>query len=429
MSPMPVKRNPDPGYPGIGKDFRFFYFSELIKRPVVTGKITDRIGKISDLVFRLSEPYPEAVGIYIEHGWGKPTEFVPWEKVVKIEDDAIFVQAPEGGKYPPFVDQVGWLLLNGHLMGRTILDLDGRRIEVVNDVHLLESRGRMIVVHVDISFNGFVRRMGLRKSRWFREKLISWKYVQPLSVEDAASTDAVVLSITRNSVKDLPSEDLADALEELSGDEQQAFFSALDRETAADALAEAEPRVQRQLIANLRQERARGIMSELSVAQLADLFSVLPRDQMVQLMNLVAPDDAKRIRSILSEREQTAAGLMSHEFATASPGDSVGDILRSIRESKREKEELSYIYIVGSDKTLLGVVDIRELLLTPDDTLLEPIMTYPVVEAESTDAREDLEEMFAKYQYRMIPVVEENRIIGVVHYKDIMKGLVMRAKA
>ena len=38
---------------------------------------SDRIGKLTDLVFRLTEPYPEAVGIYIEHGWGKPTRVHP----------------------------------------------------------------------------------------------------------------------------------------------------------------------------------------------------------------------------------------------------------------------------------------------------------------------------------------------------------------
>ena len=66
-------------------------------------------------------------------------------------------------------------------MGRTILDMDGRRVEVVNDVHLLESRGRILIVHVDISFNGFLRRWGLGKIRWIKNNLISWKYVQPLS--------------------------------------------------------------------------------------------------------------------------------------------------------------------------------------------------------------------------------------------------------
>ena len=148
---------------------------------------------LTDLVFALTEPYPEAVGIYIEHGWGKPTSSSPGTRCFKIEDDAIFVQPPEDGDaYPPFVDQPGWILLDKHLMGRTILDMDGRRTEVVNDVHLLEAKGRLLIVHVDISFNGFLRRWGLRKARWIKDELISWKYVQPLSVEDAVATDKVV---------------------------------------------------------------------------------------------------------------------------------------------------------------------------------------------------------------------------------------------
>ena len=256
----PPARRPTPAPPG--RTFRFFYFSQLLGRPVCVGKISNRIGKLTDLVFRLSEPYPEAVGIYLEHGWGKPTEFIPWDRVVKIDDDAIFVQPPDGGEhYPPFVDQPGWIMLNEHLMGKTILDMDGRRTEVVNDVHLLESKGRMIIVHVDISFNGFLRKWGLGGCTWCKDRFISWRYVQPLSLEDAVASDTVSLSITRSQIQELPSEDLADALEELSGKEQQAVFSALDSEKAAETLMEAEPRAQRQIIANLRQERARTILA------------------------------------------------------------------------------------------------------------------------------------------------------------------------
>ena len=235
------------------RDHRFLYFSELLNRPVCAGKIRNRVGRLTDLVFSLSEPYPEAVGVYVEHGWGKPTEFIPWDRVVKIDDDAVFVQPPESGdKYPPFVDHPGWMLLNEHLMGKTILDMDGRRTEVVNDVHLLESKGRMIIVHVDISFNGFLRKWGLGWFRPIKDRFISWRYVQPLSLEDAVASDTLSLSITRDQVKELPSEDLADALEELSGEEQTAVFSLLDSEKAAETLMEAEPRAQRQIIANLR---------------------------------------------------------------------------------------------------------------------------------------------------------------------------------
>src|SRR5208337_5521282 len=157
---------------GINGSHHVMYFSELLKRRVCAGKIKDRIGKLTDLVFTLSDPYPQAVGIYIEHGWGKPTEFVPWEKVLRIEEDAIFVEPPDGsGQYPPFVDQPGWILLDTHLMGRTILDIDGRKVEVVNDVCLVESGGKLLLVDVDISFNGFLRRIGLGKVRWIKDQL------------------------------------------------------------------------------------------------------------------------------------------------------------------------------------------------------------------------------------------------------------------
>jgi len=420
--------------PSVGSgpgSYRFLYFSELTKRPICAGKIRDRIGKLTDLVFSLTEPYPEAVGIYIEHGWGKPTEFIPWGKVIRIEDDAIFVQPPgNGNSYPSFVDQPGWILLDKHLMGRTILDMDGRRIEVVNDVHLLESKGQLFIVHVDISFNGFLRRLGLGGIRWIKDQLISWKYVQPLSVEDAVSTDKVTLSVTRKQVLQMPGEDLADALEELSGKEQQALFSALDSEKAAEALVEAEPRAQRQIIANLRKEKAHTILSEMTIPQLADLFSVLPHEQMTNLMELLKPDQAERVQAILSDREAKASDIMSSNFMTAYKNAKVGEFLEKIRRSGAEPDAISYIYVVSAeDQTLVGVVDLRELLLSSDQMTLGEIMVPPAVVAEENDVREDLAEMFAKYHYRMIPVVDErDHILGVIHFNDIMKDLVTRVK-
>jgi len=412
------------------KDFRFFYFSELEKRPVCAGKISNCLGRLTDLIFHLSDPYPEAIGIYLEHGWGKPTEFIPWTKVIKIDEDAIFVSPSEGGgSYPPFVEQPQWLLVNKHLIGQTILDMDGRRTEVVNDVHLLEAQGRMLIVHVDVSFNGFLRRWGLKRLAWSKDRFIAWKYVQPLSVQDTA-TDTVSLSITRNKIKELPGEDLADILEELSGHTQTALFSALDSEKAAETLVQAEPRAQRQLIANLRRERAHTILSEMSIPQLADLFSVLPHEDMMKMMSLLSPNEAARIRSILMERESTARALLSTDFVAMPKETRVGDALSAIRGSGRSHHAISYLYVVSEpEKILLGVVDLRDLILANDNATLADVMISPVVSAEEDDARDDLGELFAKYHYRMIPVVDSHdHLLGVVHYNDIVKGLVTRAK-
>ncbi len=404
------------------EQFRFLFFSEILKLPVCREKIKNRVGKLTDLVFLLKEPYPEAVGIYIEHGWGQPTEFIPWSKVIKIEDDAIFVRPPDDGeKYPPFIDQPEWILMDKHLMGKTVLDIDGRQVEVVNDVHFLETRGTLLLVHVDVSFGGFFRRWGLGKLELVKSNLISWKYVQPLSVEDAVSTDKVALSVTKKQMLELPSEDLADFLEELPGDEQQVLFSALDNEKAAETLMEAEPRAQRQIIANLREEKARKILSEMSIPQLAGLFAVLPHDDVTELMAYLSREQADQVRNILSQRDILAKNIMSSDYVAASKTDRVGDVIASIRGSEREPESISYIYVVNGDgQTLVGVVDLRELVLTPDEVTMGDVMISPVVAAEEDDVQDDLVEMFVKYHYHMIPVVDRNdRILGVLYHNDI----------
>jgi CBS domain-containing protein len=398
------------------------HFSELLKRRVCAGNIKYRIGKLTDLVFHLQEPYPQVVGIYIEHGWGKPTEFIPWEKVMRIENEAIFAQPAQDGVYPPFVDQPGWILVDQHLMGRTILDLDGRRCEVVNDVLLVNRMGRLYITDVDISFNGFLRRAGLEKLRWTGDRLIPWKYVQPLSVEDVVATDKVSLSITRKQVMELPSEDLADVLEELKGEEQEALFGVLDSEKAAETLADAEPRAKRQLVEDLSEDRAREIFSEMTPPQLADLFSVLPFDQVQEFLDLLNHQVAGRVRNILSEREPEADDIMSHDFVAMPKEATVAQVLDVIRASAREPRSISYIYVVnGDDRTLAGVVDLRELVLAPYEATLAEIMVSPVVTAEKDTARENLVEMFAKYHYRMLPVADgEDHILGVIGYNDVM---------
>ena len=216
---------------------------------------------------------------------------------------------------------------------------------------------------------------------------------------------------------------MADAIETLPGEVQHAVFSALDSEKAAEVLVEAEPRAQRQLISNIRRERARTNLSEMSVPQLADLLSVLPHEQMITMMQLLPEDTAARIRAIISDLESTADALMSSDFVAAKESTSVAEILNEIRRSGHDSHTISYVYLVDDQGTLVGVVDLREIVLAADAARLEDMMISPVVSALSDSTREDLVDLFSRYQFHLIPVVDEHdRLLGVVHYRDIMKG-------
>jgi CBS domain-containing protein len=403
---------------------RTLYFSRVFKKPVHAD--ARRLGRASDIVFALQDPMPKAVGIFIDHGWGVPTEFIPWERVLSMDERGIRVMPPlEGPSYPPFQDQPGWILADKHLMGRTILDIDDRNVEVVNDVLLQESDGVWLLAAVDASFNGFLRKWGLNAlTGLIKDDLIPWKYVQPLSVEDAVVTDRLQLSVTREQLHDLPKEDLADALEELSGQEQEALFSALETEKAAETLTEAEPRAQRQIIAHLRKERAQNILASLSTPQLVDLLTVLPHEDAEEMLELLPSPRQERIRNLLSEREVTATDFMGQDYLTVDPTGTVEHARGLVRSSGLNYDDISYLYVVSpQDRSLIGVVDARQLLVSEEATTMEALMADPVVAAESDDIREDLTAMFEKYRFRMIPVVDaEDHILGVVRYSEIIKS-------
>jgi magnesium transporter len=393
-----------PGPVPAGFNHRFVFFSDLLDCRVSVTRPELKIGKLTDLVFRLTEPYPEAVGIYIGHGWGNPSELVPWDRVIRIDPGAIIVLPPDGGdRYPAFVDQPGWILLNEHLIGRTILDLDGRRVEVVNDVQLLQDPKRMILVHVDVSFNGFLRKWGLGFIHLGKNRLISWKYVQPLSIEDATSSDKVSLSVTRAQIHELPSEDLADVLEELPGEQQEAVFSALDPEKAAETLLETEPRAQRQIV--------------------ADLLSALPWDDRIDLLSLVPTEQAERVRQLLSTSEARAGSLASQDYI-AMPGETTAaEALSRLRVCGQDYKAVTYIYVVSeSEGVLTGVVDLRQLVLANEATMLEDLMVAPPVSAGSDLVEQDVVDLFAKYHFQLLPVVDAgDHVLGVIRYKDIMR--------
>jgi hypothetical protein len=160
---------------------------------------------------------------------------------------------------------------------------------LINDVRFLDSQGQLLLIDVDLPFNGFLRRWGLRHVSRDDTRLISWKDVQPLSLEDAVPADRLKLSVTRKQLHHLPGEDLADALEELSGTEQHALFSALRPNKAAESLAEAEPRAQRQIIESLSPEQGRALFAEMTVLQLANLFTSLSREKMDEVSGWLGP--------------------------------------------------------------------------------------------------------------------------------------------
>ena len=122
---------------------------------------------------------------------------------------------------------------------------------------------------------------------------------------------------------------------------------------------------------------------------------------------------------------------MSSTCLRMPPETSVADALRQLRSAGiGPTEAVSYIYVVAADGTLLGVVDLRGMVTGGRPGRPEGHHGCPRRVAWTTDTlKDDMAELFAKYHFRMLPVVDaKDHLLGVIHYNDIMKGLVTRAR-
>ena len=148
---------------------------------------------------------------------------------------------------------------------------------------------------------GWLARMLWGKTK--EAELLPWKYVQPLPSDIDRFHGNVKLNISREKIADIHPADLADILEELNSDERVAIFDTLDTETAADTLEEAEPRVQRDLVASLRHDRIAELLQTMTPAQIADLLEILPRIDAEALKKTLAAETASKVNDLLQVHE------------------------------------------------------------------------------------------------------------------------------
>jgi Mg/Co/Ni transporter MgtE len=91
---------------------------------------------------------------------------------------------------------------------------------------------------------------------------------------------------------------------------------------------------------------------------------------------------------------------------------------------KREKgkDEIVYIHVADEDNKLLGIIDVKELLQADDKAQLKDIMNRNVITLEKKSSIGEATKMFSRYGFRSLPLIDEdNKIVGIVSQRDIMK--------
>jgi len=402
-----------------------FFLSEIIGRRVFfQGK---RIGRLADMVIVDAEKVAEVTHIVVERSFGYPSLLIPWAKVTLTDEGIILsIESIETYEGKPAESMV---LLQDHILDKRVLDLEGNEVEVVYDIKLAMRNNKLYVTDVDSSKYGLLRRIGLKGlanfiyglAKKIKNDTIPWTYIEHLPKQITSFAGDVKLKVLKQKLSEIHPVDLADILEELDHEQRLVIFKQLDSDLASDTLEEIEPRVQRALISSLKKEKVAELISQMTPAQAADILSILPVADANDIINLLEEPQRKKMQLILRERDQKNIDYATTKFIKFLPDTRVQAVIDSLRTVAAGKDVIMYIYVVDPQNTLLGVVDLRELLRAKPDDTLNNIMTTSVKNLNAASTLCEASEMFKHYGFRAIPVTDDkNRILGVVTYRDVM---------
>lgn len=169
-------------------------------------------------------------------------------------------------------------------------------------------------------------------------------------------------------------------------------------------------------------ERMSRLLEAMSHDDRVDLLKRLPEELVDSLLPLVAKADREDIRKLLSYPEHSVGSVMTTDYATLSPELSVQEAISRLRQQASQKETIYYVYVVDEERHLIGFVSLRDLILArPSATVRDILKSDDLVSVRVDQDREDVARKMAKYDFLAIPVVDEqNRIVGIVTYDDVL---------
>lgn len=403
------------------------YLTELLGKPVMEpdGK---RVARLLDVIAAPGGRLPTISALFIK-GRGKEG----WIAVedAEIEMDGIHLLAP-WNTLPDYTPAAEDLRLQRDILDKQIVDVHDYRVVRVNDVRLAECSDRLCLIGADASFRAIVRRMGVGKpvetiAKVFRmplsSSLIAWDDVETLEPGHAGG-GRIKLKVPHEKIARLHPADIADIVEQLTPQQRAEIIEALDVETAADTIEEMEDEERAAVIETLDEERAADILEEMEPDEAADLLADLSDERSEELLEHMEPSEAEEVKALLAYDEETAGGLMTRDYIAIEEHMTCEQTIQRLRKLAPKAETIYYVYVVDSDNRLVGVLSLRDLIVSDPSTPISAIMVRNIRSVHTGDHADNVTRLLNRYNLLALPVTDDDGCLcGIIMVDDVMDRL------
>lgn len=219
--------------------------------------------------------------------------------------------------------------------------------------------------------------------------------------------------------------DIATALSELEDDDIKTFLDLLDSSDVASIIEESDESLQNKIIKLLDNRKTIQVFSYMSTDDIADILGILGFHQRKELLRLMKDRDSQEIQMLLGFEPDTAGGIMTTQYIALKHNLSTKETLQKIKHIGPKTEVIETIFVVNHHNELIGMADLRDILIAADDTILSDIMDENVSYVYPETDQEEVSLIVSKYDLKALPVINKKGVIlGIVTPDDVIDVIV-----
>ncbi len=227
----------------------------------------------------------------------------------------------------------------------------------------------------------------------------------------------------RSTLVEMNSADVAEFMADLPEDKLILVFRILPKDLAADVFSYLETETQTSIVSSINDVELGLLVEELYVDDAVDFLEEVPASVVKRVLQNASPERRNIINRFLKYPENSAGSVMTIEMVEFHSRINVKDALKIIRETGVDKETIYTCYVIDDFRHLVGVIPLRRLLLSDEQTKISDIITDEehIISVGTLDDQEVVAEIARKYDLLSVPVVDnENRLVGIVTIDDIV---------
>lgn len=216
----------------------------------------------------------------------------------------------------------------------------------------------------------------------------------------------------------MQSVDIASLLDELDDKELAMAFRLILKDKAADVFANATNTMQAKLVELFTETELKELLNDMFLDDTVDLLEELPANLVTRILDSVDKDKRTQINELLNYPVDSAGSIMTTEYVDLRRYHTVAEALLHIKKTGIHKETIYTCYVLENRK-LAGIVTAKDLMTMEDDRTMEELMKTEYVSVFTHTDKEEVAQLFSKYDLLAIPVLDaEGLMVGIVTVDD-----------